>query len=191
MIFLVADCMAHAFALNTCSFYINTILRLQSHQGQLRRCIWCLTEVLKEIRIFFISFSLYVWLLCLLGDILTVMVFPPLFKMFLSRTGCFYFYLSIYIESSNPARLVILWKWWKAARKCIVSLILLVVLKNSIDVCLCLCWKVLCLYLQKLWACCKGSASAFQVVSALGFQSGGPWSVLWLLVNVFALNLLH
>lgn len=28
-------------------------------------------------------------------------------------------------------------------------------------------------------------------LSALGFQSEGPWSVQWLLVSVFALALLH
>lgn len=191
MIFLVADCMAHAFALNTCSFYINTLF-CSVIKGRLEAAFDAKLKYLRKYLFFFISFSLYFWLLYLLGDILTLRVFSPLFKVFLLHIDCFYHYLTIYTETSNLAMLVVFWKWWKAARKLIVSLILLVVLKNCFSVaCRSLCWQVLCLYLQKLRACCKGSESAFQAVSALGFQSGGPWSVLWLLVSVFAFTLLH
>lgn len=65
-----------------------------------------------------------------------------------------------YIETRNPARLIIFWKWWKAARKLIASLILLVVLKNCISVtCWRVCVKILCLstsmevtsLLQRFW----------------------------------------
>lgn len=147
MIFLVADCMAHAFALNTCSFYINTIFYSVT-KGSLEAAFDAKLKYLREY-LFFFFHILFTSLLTALssGWYFNTWSFFSLFEMFLLDIGCFYHYLSIYIETSNPARLVIFWKWWTAARKLILSLILLVVLKNCISVtCQCLCWKVLCVY---------------------------------------------